>query len=1326
MPLLTVEQLQEIRQIIEDHHDAFVVNTIGADAVPQDVLARLRERGLVNVKVESIKDAYIYGQLLAMMESDRIASMSYEEFKAHLKRNPVPLSEAEVHAVQMAQQVAGASCKGLGNVVNRRAGGILIEGDAALRARTEGIIRDATALNIARRETVSRLKSDLGWATRDWNRDWTRIAVTEKQNAMQHGVADYYRDEYGPSVLVAKRAMPSACKHCDRLHNGPDNQPRIFRLSDLEENGTNIGRKANDWLPVVGTVHPHCHPGGSPVETAGGEISIEEVRPGDLVSTHRNRWRRVSHVWESSYCSIMVEVELTDGRRVRATLGHPLLTTRGWVPAERLNVRDKLVELPASPALPAFDDLDSSQQPPMLRENRSFASVLFGFSRRGVPVTAVHFNGELYVRESQVDVDRVDSVVRGGVESSHLQPPMDLAFVGRGEFTDAGLSFGDQFFSRCPTPTAGSIRFLGEPPLLEIGEFGHAKSVGFSLAAGVASSLQNPGDNCASRYPQGMGYLFYRHQLVEVQIEDGGGVEFNPAVPVPFGSGHDSVSPVGIASVKMAWFEGNVYNLTVDEDRSYLVNGVVSHNCQCQMIRVPEGWGFDKDGDLVPDGELGVHYDGPEDVLRSMRLEDELQKAFKLQGHVNFKGLPIAIENKAGSVRTWEDGQGVEGKTEMLVGYGYIKRTNGTDEDEIDVFVGPDPKSEMVYVIEQQLPKEGRYDEQKCMVGFPNQLMAEAVYQAHFDRPDYQLYTTAMPLDQFKRWIQETQQAKGEMMKASESKYRLVIPLSKARVATIVGAATSQAGNQSPSQYGTTPNYIMQGVPDRPVPESLKDVGYRPDSRELSEHFYQDFEAENPLKRDREVYEFPESERIVRPLVVPDEMAEAQEDAREGADKRMRYLLNERIINKPRPKNTAEVPHQGLQKSGKDRAPTLNKEGQFTVIAIGPRGGKIIGYQGGKPIYLHKLSPRQKAKLTQEAKKQGGKPEPQAEKKKPKREPVPKKEAKPTEESVGQGDEKETPPKGPPEAYEPDPTPPPGEVAAAARVGVPAKDVPPPPKIPRLPNLNPEERAAESKFADAFEADPDGMADAFYEKSAGENFVFETDGAKELMPEWADKENRGKLNTALHQTANAIAKKAFLKRLDEIADMPEEKRKILVTSGGVAGGKGTALKAQPDLAASVSATWDAAGEQNATENEWLMEECEKRGIKPVFLFVNAKPEITWNGAIARAKGIGRMVDARVFSDSYAHGAKNFKAFYDKLKDTGKADFVFAQAGLFGPPKVPAEIIDDFPEESLNLDAEELYKKSLAVIEKQKADLPPFIVEAATAGMRIWKPKEAKA
>jgi hypothetical protein len=304
-----------------------------------------------------------------------------------------------------------------------------------------------------------------------------------------------------------------------------------------------------------------------------------------------------------------------------------------------------------------------------------------------------------------------------------------------------------------------------------------------------------------------------------------------------------------------------------------------------------------------------------------------------------------------------------------------------------------------------------------------------------------------------------------------------------------------------------------------------------------------------------------------------------------------------------------------------------------------------------------------------------------------------------------------------------------------ARVGVAGPEVPPPPaKLPRLPGLHDDEKKYEARMNDAFEKNPEGAAKAFHESCEKNNWVFETDAAKNLLPEWSrpdlpkDEKTvhperaqfRGKYNAVLHQAANAIAKRAFVSRLDEIANLPEDKRKVLVTSGGVAAGKGSALAAQPDLAKSVAATWDAAGEQNATENEWLLEECKKRGIRPTFLFVHADPKESWPGVVERAKGIGRMVDAQLFADSYAVGSKNFADFHGKHKD--EADFVF---GVFQGRGKPAKITEEMPEEALKLDADDIYQHASTYIDEKKSELPAYIYDGATIGRRAFKGESEK-
>jgi hypothetical protein len=319
-------------------------------------------------------------------------------------------------------------------------------------------------------------------------------------------------------------------------------------------------------------------------------------------------------------------------------------------------------------------------------------------------------------------------------------------------------------------------------------------------------------------------------------------------------------------------------------------------------------------------------------------------------------------------------------------------------------------------------------------------------------------------------------------------------------------------------------------------------------------------------------------------------------------------------------------------------------------------------------------------------------------------------------------------------------------VSAAARVGVPGMESPPPPKtIGRLPNLTEKERAAESRFADAFLADPDGVVAKY---RAAQNHVvgekngkpvyeigdaphiYGTDDVKALSldynPPGASEEEskaaKGIYNVALHQTANAIAKRAFLQKLTELAQGPEEKRTVLVTSGGVASGKGYALKNIPETAGmldAAGAVWDAAGEQNATENPWVLDECRKRGIKTIFAFIHADPVSTWEnpegGVVERAGKIGRMVSANLFADSYAIGARNFQAFMSQHgKDADARFFVLKNARGSKPTRQ-----DAIPEEALTLDSATLRATASGVLESRADTLKPSVLRGGLIGDRIW-------
>ena len=255
---LTPELLLQVKAIIDKHHAVFVLESFGPEYVDPAIVAKLKASGIVPTSEDAFELAYTYGALVAKLEEAKIADWSLEKVQAELTKNPIPLSAAEKHAVQTAKMSAAMYCVGLGNTINKETGALIIDGDKKLQAAMQKVVQNKTSANIAARDGVKALKSKLGNATGDWSRNFDRIAITETHNVMQEGVTAGYRKDYGPDVRVFIRAMPDACAHCKRLHNGPDGAPRIFKLRQLAPAGANVGQKAANWVAVQGSVHPHC------------------------------------------------------------------------------------------------------------------------------------------------------------------------------------------------------------------------------------------------------------------------------------------------------------------------------------------------------------------------------------------------------------------------------------------------------------------------------------------------------------------------------------------------------------------------------------------------------------------------------------------------------------------------------------------------------------------------------------------------------------------------------------------------------------------------------------------------------------------------------------------------------------------------------------------------------------------------------------------------------------------------------------------------------------------------------------------------------------
>lgn len=292
----------KIAQLIADHHLAFIVETLGHDAIPQSDYDRLvrsgiiRQGGVEQTQV-AIQAAHVVGKMDAQItRSDlSLARMKPEKFWAFIATAPPQFTQHELDAMNATRDHVGRLIINLATSQINDFEQATHEEAAKLRHEALNVVQHEIALGIARRQSKEQIERRFKKKLKDSMRDWALVVATELHNAKEHGKA-LALGVGGRDPVVYKVTQPDACRFCVMLYmNGK--RPRLFRLSELVNNGTNYGRKAvhpkkaglTGWLPVIGSTHPACQcelhemPVGFTFDANGKIVaSIRKALPDDL------------------------------------------------------------------------------------------------------------------------------------------------------------------------------------------------------------------------------------------------------------------------------------------------------------------------------------------------------------------------------------------------------------------------------------------------------------------------------------------------------------------------------------------------------------------------------------------------------------------------------------------------------------------------------------------------------------------------------------------------------------------------------------------------------------------------------------------------------------------------------------------------------------------------------------------------------------------------------------------------------------------------------------------------------------------------------------
>lgn len=263
---LSPNQINELLEVIDFNTIIFGAFYLGSSILSDEDKELLRKYGVDLDKLQEHsynypETAFKFGILTQALKKEDINQIKYEDFKKFIKEGKyLPLTDKEKYTLDILQKKTFSHIKDLSSKIKSQTKVELFNQTANHRKQYEKLIKEELIEGVTGRKSIAQIVSNLGHKTQDWQRNFGRIVETEMHTIFEEGRAAQIERENGKDALVYKDVFLGACKHCIKhyLTKGITSPAKIFKLSDLIANGTNIGKKVDEWLPVVGAMHPFC------------------------------------------------------------------------------------------------------------------------------------------------------------------------------------------------------------------------------------------------------------------------------------------------------------------------------------------------------------------------------------------------------------------------------------------------------------------------------------------------------------------------------------------------------------------------------------------------------------------------------------------------------------------------------------------------------------------------------------------------------------------------------------------------------------------------------------------------------------------------------------------------------------------------------------------------------------------------------------------------------------------------------------------------------------------------------------------------------------
>ena len=234
----------KIKTLIKLYHLNFLYNIIGGDYLSEDEINFLEDNlgksKLDSFKVPLLDKIFAFGKIAQKIGFENSNKITKKDLEDWLKENRIKATE----------QLEKIKAQAYLDVLSKQ---FKIEKD--LR---QGILNEANKEEFKMSNVVEYIKEKF--------EDWSYLKDTISyisESALNEGKIEEIKNKIGedkvdPLVYKVPILDEKLCSACKKAYLNNDGTPRLFKLSELAANGTNIGRKYKSWLPVISQMHLHC------------------------------------------------------------------------------------------------------------------------------------------------------------------------------------------------------------------------------------------------------------------------------------------------------------------------------------------------------------------------------------------------------------------------------------------------------------------------------------------------------------------------------------------------------------------------------------------------------------------------------------------------------------------------------------------------------------------------------------------------------------------------------------------------------------------------------------------------------------------------------------------------------------------------------------------------------------------------------------------------------------------------------------------------------------------------------------------------------------